>query len=570
MTKFTFVLARLVPILLLSVAQMYAENVIEVKVYPTILNPVSPYLYGQFMERASWSGETGAELVIGDDGRLRDDVVSEIRQFAPPVIRFPGGTFLSMSESYEWTHLIDHAPYREDAARPESYKDHQGNATTTRFGWDEWMELREQVPFEPVVVVEIEDALLRRESIKTAPWENAAAMVAYFNGSLGHAYPRDMEQYVRARVKNGHPEPYGVKYFQLGNEWFVFWDKNYGDGDDDNDLSGEWVAEVTIAYIDAMKRVDPSIKIIVDGDLRGDESGFFEHPGISERIDLVAFHTYWPMGPYNRVFTNRDDPGVDAVDFPAEELWNDWVSCLGEFNEEGELSVIREKWWEPVERGYQLAFTEWNWNGWKDDNYEELTPEQNPWPAMGIGAAGYLHGMVRQGEYIALATQSMFVGNGWNIPAIRIPSNGQKPFLSPQGQMTAFYNQYSGNWRMKLELKGIPILNKPSFSTGRWTLGEQKIQAVDIVATGDEAYVNLHVINRSFSEDYELSVDLSAIDSNANVVEVLTLSVRDPNADLTESKPVFEEHQQVVSIEDIRCVNLGVCSKTVTLLRIKR
>ena len=555
----------------MSAVASIAGGAETVRIIPeaTVLNPVSPLLYGQFLERASWYGEYGAERLIGNDGNLREDIVAEVRDFDPGVIRFPGGSFVNISADYEWTHLIDHAPGRTDPVRPETYIDQRGGTATTRMGFDEFMDLRDKVPFEPIIVVEFADALMNREPLQEAAWSNAAAMVAYFNGRLGDDLPPGMEAYVKARIANGRAEPYGVDMFQVGNEWFITWMVAKGDDDPDNDPTPEWAAEVFIAYVDAMKAVDPSITIIADGNLWGDEEAFLDAPGVAERIDLVAHHRYWPTGDFDTAFIGPDP--VESGKPSATEWWRYWTTGLGETDPEGQVSILTDPVNASIARGLRLAITEWNWNGWETGTPDGYFPEANPTLVMGIGSAGYLHGMIRAGKHIGLATQSMFIGNSWNIPSIRVPDEGT-PFLSPQGQVTRFYRAHTGRVRTALKQINPPMMQPPPFSrrAKEAVTTHPEVAVLDIVTTADAEYIYVHILHRDLEGIIPVEIDLSRLGPTTQSARMFWLEERSPTATLDEGKPVFLELEKELESSDDGLLRLEIQPRTINVVRIDR
>ena len=95
-------------------------------------------------------------------------------------------------------------------------------------GVEEFVQLCRYVKAEPLVCV--------RWTGKKP--QDAAAEVEYFNG-------RSDTPWGRVRAQNGHPEPYRVKYWQIGNE--------IGGGAYDGSVK---------AFAEAMRRVDPAIKVL--------------------------------------------------------------------------------------------------------------------------------------------------------------------------------------------------------------------------------------------------------------------------------------------------------------------
>jgi alpha-N-arabinofuranosidase len=95
-------------------------------------------------------------------------------------------------------------------------------------GYDEFIQLCKYLGTEPLVCVRWKG---RRP-------EDAAAEVEYCNGSVETYWGK-------FRAQNGHPEPYGVKYWQIGNE-----------------VNAPGYSTSVRAFAEAMKKVDPNIKLI--------------------------------------------------------------------------------------------------------------------------------------------------------------------------------------------------------------------------------------------------------------------------------------------------------------------
>jgi hypothetical protein len=103
--------------------------------------------------------------------------------------------------------------------------------------------------------------------------------------------------------------------------------------------------------------------------------------------------------------------------------------------------------------GYQLAMTEWNLNGW-------LKGELWPGPGgCGLGAAMMLHALLRRGDVIELATQSMLVGKAWGITGIHVaPGTDRPPRYLPTAEITALYRRYYGDRRLAVHYQHTPLL----------------------------------------------------------------------------------------------------------------
>lgn len=240
----------------------------EVKVYPDQeLGTASPFILGQFVEHLERCVYDG--IWTADGRTLREDTLDLIKQLNPPLIRYPGGNFAS---GYHWEDGIgpvDKRPARHDAAWQAEESNHVGT--------DEFLRFCEEIGAEPVLVV---------NDGSGAP-EEAARWVAYCNS------PVETEQGAR-RAKNGHPKPYQVKYWGIGNEVWGPWQIGT--------TSAEAYCRRAERFIDAMKAVDPEIKIVLVGHSplseNAEDEGFAWNEivlrELSAKIDFLSWHIYQP------------------------------------------------------------------------------------------------------------------------------------------------------------------------------------------------------------------------------------------------------------------------------------
>ncbi len=159
--------------------------------------------------------------LIGDDAVLgiwRPEVVSALKDLNPGVIRF-GGTSI---EGFEWDQAIG------DWDRRAPFTTYWGGLESNFIGIEEFVQLCRYVAAEPLICV--------RWSGKKP--EDAAAEVEYLNGA-------PETRWGRIRAQHGHREPYGVKYWQIGNE-----------------VGGAQYDASIKDFVQAMKRADPVIKIL--------------------------------------------------------------------------------------------------------------------------------------------------------------------------------------------------------------------------------------------------------------------------------------------------------------------
>ncbi|MFS1701206.1 alpha-N-arabinofuranosidase [Alteromonas sp. AMM-1] len=154
-------------------------------------------IFGQFSEHIGegiyggiWVGRDSS---IANVNGIRSDVVNALRELNVPVLRWPGGCF---ADQYHWRDGIGAASER--VSRINGW----GNVIeTNQFGSDEFMELAKQIGSEAYISV----------NVGSGSVAEAADWLEYLTADI----PTTL---VNAREKNGHPEPYRVKYLGLGNE----------------------------------------------------------------------------------------------------------------------------------------------------------------------------------------------------------------------------------------------------------------------------------------------------------------------------------------------------------------
>lgn len=165
-------------------------------------------------------------------GGADPDVVRLLKESKLPLLRWPGGNFVS---GYHWEDGI--GPLDQRPARP-NYA--WGGVETNFFGTDEFIAFCRAVGCEPMICI----------NAGSGTPEEAARWIEYCNG------PADSPQ-GRKRAAAGHPEPYNVRHWEIGNE-----------------LWGRWQYHWTTAagYVDryhqfapAMLAADPSITLYACG-----------------------------------------------------------------------------------------------------------------------------------------------------------------------------------------------------------------------------------------------------------------------------------------------------------------
>jgi len=168
---------------------------------------------------------------------FRPDTIALLRQVHSGFWRLPGGNFLS---DWNWYDSVG-----DRDKRPPMF-DYAWNAMQTNdVGMDEFMTLCKLIDTEPYITV----------NAGFGDAHSAAEEVEYVNGSI-HSR-RGVE-----RARNGHPEPYHIKYWDIGNEPYGVWQLGR------TDLKYYVLKHNDFAK--AMRKVDPSITLLASGNMPED------------------------------------------------------------------------------------------------------------------------------------------------------------------------------------------------------------------------------------------------------------------------------------------------------------
>ena len=143
---------------------------------------------------------------------MRPDLANMLWQLHPKFMRFPGGCFVEGQESpdnaFRWERTI--GPIEE---REGHWNVNWGYRTTDGLGYHEYLQLAEDLGAKPLYVVNVgiwHGGVTPYDSIQ--PWiDECLNALEYANGPV-------TSKYGAMRARNGHPEPFGIEYLEIGNE----------------------------------------------------------------------------------------------------------------------------------------------------------------------------------------------------------------------------------------------------------------------------------------------------------------------------------------------------------------
>jgi alpha-N-arabinofuranosidase len=158
--------------------------------------PLDRNLFGSFLEhlgRAIYQGIYDPGSKLSDANGFRQDVLREIRQLGVPIVRYPGGNFVS---GYNWR---DGVGPKQD--RPRVLDKAWNSLESNQFGTNEFVMWCKAVGTAPLMGL----------NLGTGTAEDAAALVEYCNADKG-------TKWSELRRKHGFPEPHRIEHWCLGNE----------------------------------------------------------------------------------------------------------------------------------------------------------------------------------------------------------------------------------------------------------------------------------------------------------------------------------------------------------------
>ncbi len=171
-----------------------------------------------------------------NDQGMDPDVLRQAAAWEMPLVRWPGGNFAS---GYHWQ---DGIGKRE--ARPTRRNAAWGGIESNHFGTDEFLKFCKRLSVQPQITVNAGDG---------APQE-AADWVLYCNAPA-------TSKLGRQRAANGHPAPYAIRLWEVGNELYGSWQIGHTNAGDN--------AARYVRFRDAMLKADAGLSLIATG--KGDE-----------------------------------------------------------------------------------------------------------------------------------------------------------------------------------------------------------------------------------------------------------------------------------------------------------
>lgn len=437
--------------------------------------PIDRHIFGSFLEhlgRAIYQGIYEPGSKFADSNGFRTDVMNEVKQLGVPIIRYPGGNFVS---GYHW---LDGVGPKKN--RPTVLDRAWDTLETNQFGTNDFITWAREVGAEPLFGL----------NFGTASAEDAAALVEYCNVEKG-------TKWSELRRSHGYEQPHNVKYWCVGNE-----------------MDGPWqighmpAREYGIKATDAarqMRAVDPSVKLVACG-----SSGPFMPTYIEwdrtvleecyDVVDGISLHRYWG----NTEETNHDSQIYMAMNLAMDRQIEEIIDVC---------DLVRAH--KRSARQLFLSFDEWNvWyrarSGDDVDGHGKVAPHllEEPYnleDALLVG--GLANSLMRHADRVKVACLAQLV----NVIA---------PIMTNEDgilRQTIYYPyswalQYGHGVALSIEQEGpsypVPHLGRPIEDIGVPIPGFGDVPWIDITAVYDQdkRSATLFLFNRDLQRDRELEI----------------------------------------------------------------
>lgn len=429
---------------------------------------VDDRLFGSFIEhlgRAVYGGIYQPGHPTADKYGYRQDVVQLVRELQVPLIRYPGGNFVSNFFWEDSVGPVDKRPARLDLA----WRSLEPNT----FGLEEFYHWTKQVNAQIMMAV----------NLGTRGVADACNLLEYCNHPGG-------SKYSDLRRSHGVENPYNIKLWCLGNEMDGSWQLGSKTMDEYGRISQEAGK--------AMKLIDPSIELVSCG------SSYREMPTFPQWEATTLEHNY-DYVDYLSLHTYYGNAAMDSNDYLAKsDDMDDFIRTVVSV-----CDYVKAK--KRSKKQINLSFDEWN--VWFHASKEDAdTTENHPWQkaphlledhytfedALMVGLM--MITLLKHADRVKIACLAQLVNV---IAPIMTEENGIA------WRQTIFYPFYHASCYGRGTVLQLAI-DSPKHETS----GHGSITDVEAVAVWNEEAeeVTVFAVNRNLEEDLPLTMDLRSFE----------------------------------------------------------
>ncbi|MFI5341744.1 MAG: alpha-N-arabinofuranosidase [Candidatus Methylomirabilales bacterium] len=459
-------------------------------------------IFGNFVEhlgRCIYGGLFEEGSPQSDDRGFRRDVLEAVRRLRIPILRWPGGNFVS---GYHW---LDGVGLRAD--RPRRVDLAWFAEESNRFGTNEFIQYCRAINAEPYICV----------NMGSGSMDEAQAWVEYAN-STGNTH------WANLRRKHGYSEPHGVKYWGLGNEMYGGWQIG--------SLEAQDYVKRARSFAMVMRRMDPNIVLIGCGQNGWNPWDEVVLEGLASLVDFHSIHLY----------TGHSDYYVNV--FQPHQAERAVRIC--------ERTIERVRYNQRIPHPVYIAFDEWNvWYRTRTHEDRVAGIEERYDLADALAVATYLNIFIRYCRIVRIANFAQLVN-----AIAPIFTNRQGLFLQTIYHPLHLYAEHTREIALDVhvdcETYDLPPTREEG-GVGRKfhvaDLGPFKL--LDAVATCDPTgrQITLGVVNRDRDRDHKVTIQFTGGSARSGV------DVAEVNGAGPEAMNSFD-HPDAVGVREHR-MNLG-------------
>ncbi|HUK01189.1 MAG TPA: alpha-L-arabinofuranosidase C-terminal domain-containing protein [Steroidobacteraceae bacterium] len=436
---------------------------------------IDRHLYGQFAEHLGrgiyegiWVGEHSP---IPNTHGFRNDVIAALRELHVPLVRWPGGCF---ADEYHWRDGIG-----ARTERPVTLNTNWGGVPeTNEFGTHEFLEFTRLIGAE-----------------------------AYISGNLGTGSPREMAEWLQyltsdkptsltlERARNGHPGPWKIAYFGVGNE-------TWGCG---GNMTPQYYIDLLRRYATYLKAPEGARPLIVASGGHDEDTAWTEAliAHAADVVDLISFHYYTLPG------SSWQAKGA-ATGFTEEQ----WISTLAHTLRMEEFIARNSAVMDRYDPGRKVAFAVDEWGTWYDPEpgrepgflYQQNTLRD------ALVAALNLNIFQRHAERVRMASIAQMV----NVLQSMILTRGRQMLLTPTYHVFRMFRPFQDSVALPVEVQGPP-----------YRVGALSVPGISVSAARAQSTVLLALVNLNPHSAATLSIGLNGFEAKRASGELLSAPATD-------------------------------------------
>ena len=424
-------------------------------------------IYGSFIEhlgRAVYGGIYEPDHPTADDQGFRQDVLELVKKLNVPIVRYPGGNFVS---GYNWEDGIG-----DKSKRPRKMELAWQTVETNQVGIDEFQEWAKRADSQVMMAV----------NLGTRGPEEARNLLEYCNGRLD-------TKYANLRRANGFEEPFDIKVWCLGNEMDGFWQICSKTAQEYGRIAAE-TAKV-------MKLMDPSIELVACG------SSNYDMPTFGDWELTVLDHTYNYVD-YLSLHQYYGNPSDDTMEYLCKsEDMDGFIKSVAAI-----CDVIKAK--KHSTKTVNLSFDEWNVWFHSNDADSKLEKWQVAPPQLedvytfedALLVGSMLMTLQNNCDRVKMACLAQLVNV---IAPIMTENNG-----SAWAQTIFYPFMYASTYGNGTALK--PVIHCDRFSTQHYK--DAPYLVTSVIHNEAQREMVIFAVNRSLTEDMELEIDLQGFEKH--------------------------------------------------------